>query len=77
MFSEIEDASFCLACTRPDLNTAIHCTYDQLSRYIHNLVKYEFDFQFEIPATYPATAPEIVLPELDGKTSKMYRGGKV
>ncbi|GAX78398.1 hypothetical protein CEUSTIGMA_g5840.t1 [Chlamydomonas eustigma] len=45
--------------------------------YIHNLIKYEFDFQFEIPATYPATAPEIELPELDGKTSKMYRGGKI
>ena len=23
--------------------------------------------------TYPTTAPEIVLPELDGKTAKMYR----
>lgn len=27
--------------------------------------------------TYPATAPEIALPELDGKTAKMYRGGKI
>ena len=27
--------------------------------------------------TYPATAPEIELPELDGKTAKMYRGGKI
>jgi ufm1-conjugating enzyme 1 len=36
-------------------------------RYVHNLIKYEFDWQFEIPATYPATAPEIELPELDGK----------
>jgi hypothetical protein len=27
--------------------------------------------------TYPATAPELELPELDGKTSKMYRGGKI
>lgn len=42
-------------------------------RYVHNLIKYEFDFQFELPATYPATAPEIELPELDGKTAKMYR----
>lgn len=33
--------------------------------------------QFEIPATYPATAPEIEIPELDGKTAKMYRGGKI
>lgn len=27
--------------------------------------------------TYPATAVEIALPELDGKTAKMYRGGKI
>lgn len=27
--------------------------------------------------TYPATAPEIALPALDGKTAKMYRGGKI
>ncbi len=33
--------------------------------------------QFDIPATYPATAPEIELPELEGKTAKMYRGGKI
>lgn len=26
---------------------------------------------------YPTTAPEIALPELDGKTAKMYRGGKI
>ncbi|RMZ57457.1 hypothetical protein APUTEX25_004291, partial [Auxenochlorella protothecoides] len=45
--------------------------------YIHELVKYEFNFQFDIPATYPTTAPEIELPELDGKTAKMYRGGKI
>mmetsp|Transcript_44318 Transcript_44318/g.73837 ORF Transcript_44318/g.73837 Transcript_44318/m.73837 type:complete len:175 (-) Transcript_44318:185-709(-) len=45
--------------------------------YIHNLLKYEFDLQFDIPITYPTTAPELELPELDGKTSKMYRGGKI
>ena len=28
---------------------------------------------FQIPVTYPTTAPEIALPELDGKTAKMYR----
>ena len=33
--------------------------------------------QFDVPATYPATAPEIELPELEGKTAKMYRGGKI
>ncbi len=45
--------------------------------YVHNLIKYEFDFRFDIPATYPAVAPEIELPELEGKTAKMYRGGKI
>lgn len=27
----------------------------------------------QIPITYPTTAPEIAVPELDGKTAKMYR----
>lgn len=45
--------------------------------YIYELIKYEFDLEFEIPATYPATPIEMVLPELDGKTAKMYRGGKI
>ena len=45
--------------------------------YIHNLLKYEFAFEFDVPATYPATAPEIRIPELDGKTAKMYRGGAI
>ncbi len=31
----------------------------------------------QIPVTYPTTSPEICLPELDGMTSKMYRGGKI
>lgn len=31
----------------------------------------------KIPVTYPVTAPELALPELDGKTAKMYRGGKI
>lgn len=31
----------------------------------------------QIPVTYPTTAPEIALPELDGKTAKMFRGGKI
>lgn len=47
------------------------------ARYVHDLIKYEFDFQFDVPATYPATAPEIELPALEGKTAKMYRGGKI
>ena len=41
---------------------------------MHELLKYDFDFEFDIPATYPVTAPEICIPELDGKTAKMYRG---
>ena len=31
----------------------------------------------QLPVTYPETAPEIALPELDGKTAKMYRGGRI
>jgi ufm1-conjugating enzyme 1 len=45
--------------------------------YFYENIRYEFDLEFEIPATYPATPIEIVLPELDGKTPKMYRGGKI
>ncbi|XP_055351318.1 uncharacterized protein LOC129597696 [Paramacrobiotus metropolitanus] len=45
--------------------------------YIHQLLKYEFEIEFDIPVTYPGTAPEIAIPELDGKTAKMYRGGKI
>mmetsp|Transcript_5799 Transcript_5799/g.8934 ORF Transcript_5799/g.8934 Transcript_5799/m.8934 type:complete len:173 (-) Transcript_5799:103-621(-) len=45
--------------------------------FIHNLLRYEFDLQFDIPVTYPATSPELELPALDGKTAKMYRGGKI
>ena len=44
---------------------------------MYNHQKYEFKLQFEIPATYPSTPIEIELPELDGKTAKMYRGGKI
>ena len=75
------------------------CRWEGKCWYIHNLVKYEFDLNFEvrllfpgqwwgscqnhksidafflmqIPITYPTTPFEIVLPELDGKTAKMYR----
>lgn len=31
----------------------------------------------QLPATYPQSPPEIRLPELDGKTPKMYRGGRI
>ncbi|EDQ91847.1 uncharacterized protein MONBRDRAFT_21173 [Monosiga brevicollis MX1] len=42
-----------------------------------DMLKYEFDLEFDIPVAYPSTAPEIAIPELDGKTAKMYRGGKI
>jgi len=45
--------------------------------YIYKFLKYEFNLEFEIPVTYPSTAPELTLPELDGLTPKMYRGGKI
>lgn len=51
--------------------------HHHVCRYVHNFIKYEFDFRFDVPATYPAVAPEIELPELEGKTAKMYRGGKI
>uniref|UniRef100_A0A915JW26 Ubiquitin-fold modifier-conjugating enzyme 1 n=1 Tax=Romanomermis culicivorax TaxID=13658 RepID=A0A915JW26_ROMCU len=41
--------------------------------YFQDMIKYEFDVEFDIPITYPLTSPEIALPELDGKTAKMYR----
>ena len=44
--------------------------------YVHELIRYEFDLQFEVPVTYPATPFEIELPQLDGKTAKMYRPGR-
>ncbi|KAJ1496276.1 ubiquitin-fold modifier-conjugating enzyme 1, partial [Baffinella frigidus] len=45
--------------------------------YVYEMKKYEFDLKFDIPVSYPTTSPELALPELDGKTSKMYRGGKI
>lgn len=45
--------------------------------WVHELLRYEFDLHFELPVTYPATAPELMLPALDGLTPKMYRGGKI
>ena len=45
--------------------------------YYYKSIKYQFNIQFDTPATYPAAAPEIAIPELDGKTAKMYRGGKI
>ena len=44
---------------------------------MYEMTKYEFTLEFEIPASYPLTPIELALPELDGKTEKMYRGGKI
>jgi ufm1-conjugating enzyme 1 len=40
-------------------------------------VRYEFDVEFDLPVTYPQSAPEIALPQLENKTMKMYRGGRI
>ncbi|EGG17031.1 ubiquitin-like post-translational modifier [Cavenderia fasciculata] len=45
--------------------------------YIYEFRKYEFDFEFDTPITYPDTSPEIAIPELENRTEKMYRGGKI
>ena len=39
--------------------------------YFHDRLKYEYDLEFDLPVTYPNVAPELALPELDGKTEKM------
>ena len=44
---------------------------------MYDMIKYEYDLEFEIPAKYPLVPIELCLPELDGKTEKMYRGGKI
>lgn len=36
-----------------------------------------YNICLQIPVTYPTTAPAIAIPELDGKTAKMFRGGKI
>ena len=38
--------------------------------YIHDVLNYESDIKFNIPITYPTTAPEITAPELNGKNSE-------
>jgi len=45
--------------------------------YYHDNMRYEFDMCFSIPIGYPQTPPEIRIPELDGKTAKMYHGAKI
>jgi ufm1-conjugating enzyme 1 len=43
----------------------------------HGGLRYETPFCFEIPVGYPAAPIEIRLPELDGKTPKMYVGARI
>ena len=45
--------------------------------HMQDYTKYEFSFEFSIPSAYPNSAPEIFIPELEGKTAKMYKGGKI
>lgn len=34
--------------------------------------KYEFELVFDLPVTYPHTAPELILPALDGRVQFTY-----
>ena len=43
----------------------------------HDQRKYEFDVTFDLPVTYPQSAPEIALPQLENKSVKMYVGAKI
>lgn len=44
---------------------------------MHEMNRYEYSFEFEIPVGYPTSVLEIRIPELEGKTPKMYRGGRI
>ncbi len=44
---------------------------------MHQFERYEFLLSFELGAAYPTAPPPLALPQLDGKTEKMYRGGAV
>ena len=45
--------------------------------YYYKNQKYTFPLEFDLSVAYPQAAPEIALPSLEGKTVKMYRGGKI
>lgn len=47
------------------------------ARATHDLARYAFAFDIDVPAAYPAAPPSIRIPALDGKTAKMYRGGAI
>lgn len=44
---------------------------------MHEFHRYELQLTFDIPVTYPVSPVPLALPELDGKTEKMYRGGLI
>jgi ufm1-conjugating enzyme 1 len=43
----------------------------------HNFERYEFELTFDLPVSYPVAPVPLALPQLDGKTEKMYRGGLI
>ncbi len=45
--------------------------------FVHEMVRHEFRLEFRIPEAYPLSPIELSLPELDGLTPKMYRGGRI
>ncbi|KAK4527051.1 hypothetical protein GAYE_SCF34G4972 [Galdieria yellowstonensis] len=71
MNKEQDSDWFYIDCDETGIHWSGKCWY-----YLDN-VRYEFELTFEIPVSYPTTPPELVLPELQGKTAKMYRGGKI
>lgn len=44
---------------------------------VFEMRKYSFEIELEVPVGYPFSPIEIKIPELDGKTPKMYRGGAI
>jgi ufm1-conjugating enzyme 1 len=53
------------------------CKWSGTCWFVHEYERYEFNLSFELSATYPLSPPPLALPELDGKTEKMYRGGAI
>ncbi|KAA6387357.1 MAG: putative Ubiquitin-fold modifier-conjugating enzyme 1 [Streblomastix strix] len=52
-------------------------TWNGTCKHVYKGLTYEFQFQFDIQVIYPSAPPELAIPELEGKTVKMYRGGKI
>ncbi len=45
--------------------------------YYHQSLRYQFKFFLDIPVGYPNVSPDIRIPELEGKTIKMFHGAKI